>query len=565
MKNIRRLTTREEIESACNLLYHVYIERMAWKFLPDNPSHLRIEERNGKKLLLDRFVDISTWFGVFENSQIVSCIRIQGVDSDNKLELEGYEDSKVLHAFLPQNKDKCYELTKFAILPQYITPGIIKNLFLEVFRYCYEKGFSLSCCTHNNFLKKFYQRIGYPLTMEHAFKYEPDDPLAVNHYYADFEKGEVKHCYEQLRTNTRPLSFKQSKIFRALEVAAPALPVPVYWHDRNGVVLGINEHCLKAIGTSRAIVGKTPYEFYSTDIAEHILNHHNLVMDTGNVLAQEEKINDITTGQVKYFSSIKAPLYNDDGAVIGIVGTSIDTTAEKEAERLRNENERLEIENSYQNKLIKEQKIFKEIIDQAVHDIRSPLASLLILSSYTKNIPEEIRDVINGASKRINDIANNLLEKYWPERNKKNEEQNKFEKNNFQISLALQEIISEKKYEFFNLDVEFRISINPAGYLAFLFASEAAFKRMISNLINNAVEACEKRHGIITVCLNVSGTSIDIVVEDNGKGMSQHVVEKIMNDISVTEGKAEGHGIGYAQVRDTLQRNGGSLAIDSSQ
>lgn len=564
MKKIRILTSAQEIEDACALLYDIYIERMQWSFPDENPSGLRVEKRNGRNILLDRFVDLAVWFGVFDENVLVACIRLQGTDENGKLELEGYESSKPVHQYLPSNRNKCFELTKFAILPDHIAPGIIKNLFFEAFKYCEEVGYSLSCCTSNNFLKKFYQRIKYPLKSEQAFKYAHDDPAAVNHYFADFSSGEIRRTLLHLKKSNLSLSSKKNGIIRALEIAAPVLPIPVYWHDSNGVVLGVNEHCLKAIGTSRHIIGKTPYEFYPSDIAAHILNHNDLVMATGNILAQEERIKNITTEKSTYFSSIKAPLYDEDGLVIGIVGTSIDITAEKEAERLKSENERLEIENRYQNKLIKEQKIFKEIIDQAVHDIRSPLASLLIVSSYTKSIPEEISDVISGASKRINDIANNLLEKYRPENDKNNSKSSsRREKSTFQISLALQEIVSEKKYEFYNLDVEFKVIINPAGYLTFIYAEEASFKRMISNLINNAVEALNNKSGLVNLILDVEDALIKITVEDNGKGMPEHIVDKVMNDISVTDGKKEGHGIGLAQVRDTLQRNDGYLSIDS--
>lgn len=563
MKEIRILTSPKEIEDACALLYDIYIEKMHWNFLPNNPGGLRVEHRSGRKVLIDRFTDISIWFGVFDDNALVACIRLQGTDENGKLELESYESSEPVHKYLPPDRKNCFELTKFAILPEHIAPGIIKSLFFEAFKYCEEVGYSLSCCTHNNFLKKFYQRIKYPLKLEQAFKYEPDDPTPVNHYFADFGAGEICKTLFHLKKPNPFLSSKKNEVIRALEIAAPVLPIPVYWHDSNGVVLGVNEPCLKAIGTSRHIIGKTPYEFYPKETAAHILNHNDLVMATGNILAQEEKVMNITTEKSTYFCSIKAPLYDEDGLVIGIVGTSVDITAEKEAERLKRENERLEMENRYQNKLIKEQKIFKEIIDQAVHDIRSPLASLLILSSYTKHVPEEISAVISGASKRINDIANNLLEKYRPENDKNNSRSSRREKSAFQISLALQEIVSEKKYEFYNLNVEFKVTIKPAGYLTFIYAEEASFKRMISNLINNAVEALNDKSGMVNLILDVEDALIKITVEDNGKGMPEHIVDKVMNDISVTDGKKEGHGIGLAQVRDTLQRNDGYLTIDS--
>lgn len=91
--------------------------------------------------------------------------------------------------------------------------------------------------------------------------------------------------------------------------------------------------------TRDMVIGKSPYDFYPKEIAEHILKHNEKVMNSGEVLSQDESIHNFTTGAVVNAMSIKAPLYDEDGNVIGIIGTSIDITAEKEAERLRLENQ----------------------------------------------------------------------------------------------------------------------------------------------------------------------------------------------------------------------------------
>ncbi|MBP9742826.1 MAG: hypothetical protein KBD37_05660 [Burkholderiales bacterium] len=43
------------------------------------------------------------------------------------------------------------------------------------------------------------------------------------------------------------LTPKRHSIIEALELVAPMLPAPVYWHDKAGVVLGINELYLEGI------------------------------------------------------------------------------------------------------------------------------------------------------------------------------------------------------------------------------------------------------------------------------------------------------------------------------
>jgi hypothetical protein len=45
--------------------------------------------------------------------------------------------------------------------------------------------------------------------------------------------------------------------------------------------------------------------------------------------------------------------------------------------------------------------------------------------------------------------------------------------------------------------------------------------------------------------------------------MPPEIVDKIMNNISVTQGKEDGHGLGLMQVREALQKNRAKLSINS--
>ena len=117
-------------------------------------------------------------------------------------------------------------------------------------------------------------------------------------------------------------------------------------------MLGLNEHCRIAMGStnSNQVIGKTPYDFYSKEIANHILKHNNKVIESGDILSQDEKIKDITTGSIKIFNNIKAPLYDSEGNITGIIGSAIDVTEERILEKLRAENiqQKSKIETYYQ-------------------------------------------------------------------------------------------------------------------------------------------------------------------------------------------------------------------------
>jgi PAS domain S-box-containing protein len=561
---ISTLTTQELIEEACSLLYKVYIEHGQWNFLEDNPSKLRIEYISNRKLLVDRFTHKAIWFGAFNSGQLVGCIRLCGIDEDNKFEIEGYSSSQTVWHNLPPLRSSCMEMTKLAVNAKDSGQGIARRLLLAAFQYCEKHKLSVFTCTHNGYLKSLYSSIEYPLKMEFAFKYEPQDEIFEEFYFANYQSNEVNIMIGKLKYLERSSKINKHSILELLEIVAPVLPAPVYWHDVNGTVLGINEHCLKAIGTSREIVGKTPYEFYPEEIAAHILTHNKKVMRTEQILSQEEYIRDITTQEEKYFSAIKAPLYDSEGNVIGIVGTSIDITAEKETERLKLENERLKFESllNIHQAIKEEQEKFKKIVSQMVHDIQSPLASLrVMISESLKQEPEETRVSLRHIANNISDITTNVLNAYKNDGSAESEQKQE----EMLVSDSLFQVLGEKRIQFKEKPgIKFETSFTLESNFDFIKIVPSHFKRAISNIINNAVEALKDETGVIELTLNSNAEQVIIAVIDNGKGMSRETLDKLRNGVAITAGKSGGHGIGFTQVRDMVEQNNGEIIINSN-
>ncbi len=356
------------------------------------------------------------------------------------------------------------------------------------------------------------------------------------------------------------------KIFEALEIVEPILPTPFYWMDADGVVLGINELCLKAIGSSREIIGKKPYEFYKKEIAEHILKHNAEVIKTGEILSQEEWIEDITTKKIKCFSSIKSPLYDDQGTIIGIIGSSVEITAEKEAERLkaeiaRQEVERLKLDNELQKQLLHEQEKLTKLATQVAHDIRSPLAALNTVLKYLTEVPENQRIMMRNAANRINDIANNLLSHHKAKQTNSETADNK-QKNTWLIAPLIESMISEKRLQFEGSALVLDADISTEGFAAFATFNACEMKRLLSNLINNAFEAFAGRDGKIIVTLQADETEVIIQVQDNGIGIPQDKIAQVISGISL---KTQGHGLGLSHAKQYIESLNGQFILSSTE
>jgi len=199
---------------------------------------------------------------------------------------------------------------------------------------------------------------------------------------------------------------------------------------------------------------------------------------------------------------------------------------------------------------------------QVAHDIRSPLAALDMAVKETNELPEEVRLIIRNSVSRIRDIANNLLAKNRAKGNSSSEEtQEKIE--TILLSSAIESLISEKRMQFRSkLGVQINFDLSTESYGLFAKIELREFKRMISNIINNSVEAFES-NGEIKVSLISQSDKIEIKIIDNGKGIPPDVLEKLGKK-GETFGKKEGNGLGLYHARTTLESWGGSLKLESA-
>lgn len=546
------------IEDACALLYDSYIEQGKWVFSKDNPSEIRIEIKNGRKLLVDKFVETARWFGVFDNGRLIGCARLCGMDRNNKYEVEGYPASQPIHEFLP--RVNCMEMGKVAVSKDYKGKRIINLIYLAAFEYCQRNKFSVFTCIGNVYIKSLFQRIKLPPKIDQTFKYEETDPTSVSLYLIDYQKGDFDHIIENIRANINfAHTHNYSAVIDALEIVAPLLPLPVYWHDRQGHVLGINELCLQGMGTTLdKVLGKSPYDFYPEEIAKHILDHHELVMQTEQILSQEEFINNLSTGQPVYAKALKVPLYDDNGNVTGIIGTSIDITAEKEAESLRLE--KLQLENQAHRNALEHQEKITLFARKVAHDINSPLAALKIMMDECTELPEIKLIPLNQILNRLTEISRNLLDINDSKPLNVNREQVR----PTVVYAQLAELLTEKRVRFLSEKVVFKLQADVLAKSALTQIQAGQFNRAFSNLINNAVDAlADTPWGEISIEVKAENDEVVVTLQDNGKGMSSGQIAKIMSREGFTEGKKNGHGLGLQQVWDMLDFNSGKLHIDS--
>lgn len=327
----------------------------------------------------------------------------------------------------------------------------------------------------------------------------------------------------------------------ALSGIVANMPGHLYWKDKNGVYLGCNDRQARSLGLNHGsqVVGKTDFELpWGENVARAFVENDRRIMQTGKSESIEEKSR--MEGKDVIVLSQKTPLFNEKHEVIGILGISIDITAEKEAEALR-----------------AKQALINNAA-QVSHDIRSPLAALNTVLRNLSSLPEDQRILIRNAVSRINDIANNLLIAYRDESKETSTSVQKQQNASPElISSLLDSLISEKKVQINEQNIDLNLEIEAKAFGLFVTIDPIQFKRMISNLLNNAIEAIDAQ-GEVTVHLEKHQENVRISLKDTGKGIPADILKKIKQG-GMSLDKEGGTGIGISSSLVLIKKCAGNF------
>ncbi len=202
-------------------------------------------------------------------------------------------------------------------------------------------------------------------------------------------------------------------------------------------------------------------------------------------------------------------------------------------------------------------KAVSDMAAQVAHDIRSPLAALDSALKDLAALPAEKQALARGAVGRIGEIAQDLLEKYKKPGVKTAPVEKTISAQ--ELKALIEPVLAEKRAQYSTrpeLAIDFSCA---AGAQARVQPAE--LRRIVSNLVNNAVEAFEKG-GRVAVELSRLDGHVLLKVSDNGKGIPAGILAKL-GQKGETHGKAGGTGLGLYHARTTVEGWGGSLKIDS--
>jgi two-component system aerobic respiration control sensor histidine kinase ArcB len=324
------------------------------------------------------------------------------------------------------------------------------------------------------------------------------------------------------------------------------LPGSIYWKDRNGVYLGHNNFAMekmKSAGFScDSIIGKTDYDLFPPQVAEQYRAYDLKTMELGKTCSQEEKVI-LPNGEELIQLSCKAPLRNEQGNIIGVVGNTTDISYLKKIEA-----ELLEAKQRAE----KANQVKTELMRHLEHDIRTPfngiwtLASMLVEKEKNEKKKTYLKDISNSA-KELLDYCNNMLELI------KNEHEMIPLVQNFNLKTLAQGIID---MEFVAANIKsLDLHLEYEKYTPEIVVGDPnRIQRILMNLCSNAIKYTLR--GYVKLLIKVSKktftekTCFDLIVEDSGPGMSKEQQSYFHQPVDAVRSKGQGLRIVRSLVKE---------------
>lgn len=258
-----------------------------------------------------------------------------------------------------------------------------------------------------------------------------------------------------------------------------------------------------------------------------------------------------------------------------LAGTSVDNMSfllsEKEPEFLELRKAIIATQSRLQSSILENQSLrsreaMAQLAEQVAHDIRSPLSVIRLVTSTIAGLPSDKKQLLENASARVNDIANDLL------LHRKNGSKNRIapliERNDssqvesFEVEKTIDRIIDEKQ---FSLPREKRISFvrdSRASADSTLHGSETEFERALSNLINNSIESISSE-GQIRVGTRCSAESFTLIISDTGCGIEQLAIDDFLRNRKMLSTKENGNSIGLSHALSVVESMKGRMLVQS--
>ncbi|MDD4776250.1 MAG: ATP-binding protein [Syntrophomonas sp.] len=209
------------------------------------------------------------------------------------------------------------------------------------------------------------------------------------------------------------------------------------------------------------------------------------------------------------------------------------------------------------------QEQMRRFIADASHELRTPLTSihgfLEILLRGAADQPEQLQEALHsmhGESQRLNKLVHDLLLLSKLDRKPRAEMEVGFLDTTVQAMEPQLRILAGERRLVLTIQPDLECRYNPDQ-----------IKQVILNLFQNAVQHTDPDDGQIRVSLLKQYEHIQLVIEDNGQGISpehiDHIFERFYRSDTSRTRREGGAGLGLAITKAIVESHGGTINVSS--
>jgi len=334
------------------------------------------------------------------------------------------------------------------------------------------------------------------------------------------------------------------------------LPQKIFLKDRSSVYVSCNENFAKDFNIkAEEIAGKNDYDILPGELAEKYRADDKRIIESGETKDFEERY--IQQGQEAIVHTVKTPVKDEQGNVVGILGIFWDITEQKRMEQRDNEH-RAELARASRISLV------GEMASGLAHELNQPLCAIASYAQGSLRMMESgawdsnelldaMRDVAAQAE-RAGQIIHRIA---------KLVRQKEPHKSSVNIEDLIQETVSfvDSEAKLRGITIE---QVEPSEEMPLVTVDSMGIEQVLLNLLQNAFEAISDMHDRKRqVTIRVSrdtNDAIEVTVSDTGKGLPMENIDIVFQPFFTT--KSKGLGIGLSISRSIVEAHGGHLVAE---
>jgi two-component system sensor histidine kinase/response regulator len=356
--------------------------------------------------------------------------------------------------------------------------------------------------------------------------------------------------------------WREKKRQRALlHALTDSIPDAISYREPDGRYLGCNQAFSVMRGhTLEEVTGRTPEELLEPALAASERSRDAEVLRTLRMTTMEETIRHLD-GEEAVYETLRNPLRDKEGHLLGIVSISRDITDRKRAEQQVHHARELAEEAT---------RLKTDFLANMSHEIRTPMNAIIGMShlALKTDLAPRQRDYIakvHASGQHLLGIINDILDFSKVEAGKLTIEQADFELEKLLANVA--NLITDKSTAK-GLEVVFDVSPDVPRRLV---GDSLRIGQILINYANNAVKYTER--GEVVVCARVAQRTerealLHFSVTDTGIGVTPEQQARLFQSFqqadSSTTRKYGGTGLGLAISKDLAGLMGGEVGVESS-